>query len=94
MPAGLRVSELVVGEETMVVFSFPLAQVDEAALTASEREVATLVLAGLTNAQIAARRQTTVATVAKQLESIYRKLSVRGRRELAALAAKGGLATR
>lgn len=87
-------AELVVGDETMIVFSYPLSNVSDEALTASERAVCTLALAGLTNAQIAAHRGTNVATVSKQLESIYRKLSVRGRRELAALAATGRLSAR
>ena len=52
------------------------------------REVVALALAGLTNGEIAARRGTSPATVAKQLDAAYRALGVRGRRELAALVAR------
>lgn len=53
-------------------------------LTAAEREVLALLLAGRTNAEIARRRTTSVRTVANQLASLYRKLGVSGRREILA----------
>jgi DNA-binding NarL/FixJ family response regulator len=53
-----------------------------ASLTAAETEVATLVIEGLSNAAIAARRNTSVRTVANQLRSIYSKLAVGSRRQL------------
>jgi DNA-binding NarL/FixJ family response regulator len=51
-------------------------------LTTAETEVATLVIEGLSNAAIAARRATSVRTVANQLRSIYSKLGVGSRRQL------------
>jgi DNA-binding CsgD family transcriptional regulator len=54
-----------------------------ASLTAREEECAALVADGLTNAQIAARLFVTPATVKTHLSSIFRKLGLRGRRELA-----------
>lgn len=54
------------------------------ALSPAEREVADAVLRGDSNRTIAAARATSVRTVANQLASIYRKLGVRGRTELAA----------
>ena len=54
-------------------------------LSESEMEVARAVLAGRTNAEIAAARGRSVKTVANQLGSIYGKLGVRDRYELAAV---------
>jgi DNA-binding CsgD family transcriptional regulator len=53
-------------------------------LTASERAVVVLALSGCSNAAIARRRGSTARTVANQLASVYRKLGISGRRELAA----------
>jgi DNA-binding CsgD family transcriptional regulator len=55
-------------------------------LTASEREVARLALAGLANRSIAEARRSSVRTVANLLARVFRKLGVRSRAELAALA--------
>lgn len=64
--------------------SFPLPNVDDLEeLTPAEREVARLVLAGHGNAAIAEVRGSALRTVANQLASIYRKLGVSGRSELA-----------
>jgi DNA-binding CsgD family transcriptional regulator len=52
------------------------------ALSAAERDVATLAIEGLSNAAIAARRSTSARTVANQLRSIYAKLAVGSRRQL------------
>jgi len=87
-PMGLRATRLAVGDEELVVFSFPVLPPELDALPPGEREVAVLVLGGLSNAEVAERRGTTARTVGKQLDAIYSKLGVRGRRELAALAAK------
>jgi DNA-binding CsgD family transcriptional regulator len=54
-------------------------------LTASEREVAVLASAGLSNAEIARARHVAVRTIANQLASIYQKLEVGTRVELIAL---------
>lgn len=54
------------------------------ALSASEREVAGLLLDGLSNAEIAEIRGTSVRTIANQVASLFKKLGVRSRSELAA----------
>jgi DNA-binding NarL/FixJ family response regulator len=53
-------------------------------LSRSENAVATLLLTGASNAQIAAARAKSARTVANQIASIFRKLGVRSRGELAA----------
>jgi DNA-binding CsgD family transcriptional regulator len=58
--------------------------VDGRKLTACEREVAAAAAAGLSNQEIAVKRGTATRTVANQLASIYRKLGVGSRAELAA----------
>ena len=60
-------------------------------LTASERAVVDLVCAGLTNAEVAARRGCSSRTVANQLASIFKKVEVGSRHELIALLADGGV---
>jgi DNA-binding NarL/FixJ family response regulator len=56
---------------------------DAGPLTRAERAVALAVVAGATNAEIASARGRSVNTVAKQVASIFRKLGVRSRIELA-----------
>ena len=88
-PPGLRVTRLVVGGEELAVLSFPQLPPGLATLLSpGEREVAELLLAGLSNADIARRRRRSLGTVCKQLDAVYGKLGVRGRRELAALGAR------
>lgn len=55
-------------------------------LTAAERAVHALLLAGLSDADIAAVRGTTRSTVTKQVDAVFRKLGVNSRRELIARA--------
>lgn len=59
-------------------------QLDEWALTPSEKEVAQLLLKGLGHREIAALRQTSEKTVRQQATSVYQKASVAGRAELSA----------
>lgn len=54
-----------------------------AALTEAEHDVLVDLLGGSTNRDIAARRGSSERTVANQVQSIYRKLGVRSRAELA-----------
>ncbi len=84
-PRELDAFALRVGSEELVVISLPGRQrvaLDE--LTRAEREVAADVIAGLSNVAIARRRRRSPRTVANQLASIYRKLGVGSRAELAA----------
>jgi DNA-binding CsgD family transcriptional regulator len=53
-------------------------------LTPAEAEVAQLAAAGHSNAAIARARRVHVRTIANQLVSIYRKLGIASRNELAA----------
>jgi DNA-binding NarL/FixJ family response regulator len=53
------------------------------ALTPSEREVVALLLRGASNREIADARGTTLRTVGKQVDAIYKKLGVHSRSELA-----------
>jgi len=65
-----------------VVFSFPVASPElPPSLSASERTVALALLEGLSNAEIAKARRTSVRTVANQIASLFRKLGVSSRSE-------------
>jgi len=57
---------------------------DEWKLTESEREIALLLIKGLSVAEIAEIRQARPGTVKSQSNAIYRKAGLRGRSELAA----------
>jgi DNA-binding NarL/FixJ family response regulator len=59
-------------------------------LAQAEREVAGLAVLGLSNAEIGARRGTSLRTVANQLARVYRKLGVGSRAELAVVAREDG----
>jgi len=52
-------------------------------LTPSERQVAELVAAGLSNKQVAAQLYVSVATVDTHLRGVYSKLGIRSRAQLA-----------
>jgi len=53
-------------------------------LTPAEASIAYLLLAGATNADLAYARNRSIPTVVKQVSSLFRKLGVQGRGELAA----------
>lgn len=85
-PSGLRtkLAEVAVNGEELLVGSFPL--IDEkrvSALSETERVVLAHMMAGSTNQDIARRRRTSEYTVANQVQSIFRKLNVSSRSELA-----------
>ena len=54
-------------------------------LTDAEREVALLAVQGFADRDIANRRERSVRTIARQLSSVYRKLGISSRTELASL---------
>jgi DNA-binding NarL/FixJ family response regulator len=84
MPAGLRASRVELAGESYVVFSYPTAQWDlPDALTVAEREVALAVVGGATNEEIASLRASSARTVAHQVASIFAKMKVSSRAELA-----------
>lgn len=81
-PEGLRATRASIGDLECVVFSYPVdSELGE--LTPAESEVARLLVRGLTNAAIATTRGSTLRTVSKQVDAIYRKLGVHSRVELA-----------
>jgi DNA-binding NarL/FixJ family response regulator len=89
VPAGLRASRIDLAGDSYVVLSFPAPSWDlPACLTRAEREVAHELLGGATNEQIAERRSSSVRTVAHQVASIFEKLAVSSRVELASLLAR------
>jgi DNA-binding NarL/FixJ family response regulator len=73
-----------IGGEEFLVFRLPLRVPDtRTELSEAESEVAAFALAGLSNAEIGRRRGTSARTVANQIASIFRKLEVGSRAELA-----------
>ncbi len=84
----MRATRLDLGDGEMVIFSYPVPgpthAADLARLTAAERAVLALLLAGQTNAEVAVKRRRSARTVGKQIDAIYRKLGVHSRGELAA----------
>jgi DNA-binding NarL/FixJ family response regulator len=85
-PAGLEAWTLDLEGDSFVVLEYPLPRppVSLAPLTPAEREVASLTVLGLSNADIARRRASRPRTIANQLASIFRKLGVCSRLELQA----------
>lgn len=86
-PDDLRVSVLTHDSGKYVVLSWaeaPAPQADGVTFTAAERAVHALLLAGLSDAEIAQVRGTTRSTVTKQVDAVFRKLGVKSRRELIA----------
>jgi DNA-binding CsgD family transcriptional regulator len=87
MPEGTQVQHL---DEGLALLSFPLVAADvPEALSPAEQEVALQVYAGASNKEIAQARGVSARTIGNQLESIYRKLGVSSRAELA-LRLRGG----
>jgi len=90
VPRGLRCDHLALDGEEYLVLDFPAAEsVDVAepgpwSLTVAERQVAAAAAAGKSNQEIAAARGVSTRTVANQLASIYAKLGINSRAELAA----------
>jgi len=88
-PAGVRSTVVETPDGCFAVLSYPLPGASPTpGLTATERAVLALVLAGRSNAAIALERGTAVRTVANQVASIFRKHGVSSRSELIALLAR------
>lgn len=82
---GPRVSYFEVAGEALAVLSVPLASATVLSmLTEAERDVAERAIAGSSNRAIARARGTSERTVANQLASIFHKVGVGSRAELAA----------
>lgn len=86
VPGAPRLSVLNRGREALTVLSQAVRTPRRfAALTASEWEIAAAVARGSSNAKIAQSRGTSIFTVINQLQTVYRKLGVESRAELARL---------
>lgn len=85
-PGGIRarLERFEVGEERLAVSSTEPLEEALAPLSDAEREIAVHLLRGRTNRSIAELRETSERTVANQVASIFRKLDVGSRCELAA----------
>jgi DNA-binding CsgD family transcriptional regulator len=84
VPGDLVALETDDGE--LAVLSFTLPGNDAINLSLAESDVARHILAGRSNSEIAALRRCSTRTVANQVASLFRKLGVRSRLELVALA--------
>lgn len=90
-PKGLVVDTFEVGDRAFAILEWSAPRPRPlGALTRTERVVLDLLLAGLSNAEIARRRQRSVRTVAHQVDSIFRRLGVGSRLELFALCSRIG----
>lgn len=79
-----------IGARVFAVLSLPADVAPAAApLTAAEQDVMRLALAGWSNRRIAGARRTSERTVANQMASLFRKLGVASRGELAAYVLRG-----
>ena len=84
-PPGFRSAPLEEEGRNFLVMSYELPEWElPDSLTVAERAVIRAVLNGATQAQIAAARAVATATVSNQIASIFRKLKVGSRMELAA----------
>jgi DNA-binding CsgD family transcriptional regulator len=84
----VRTAEFTVGEETFVLLSVPLrTERGVEPLTPAEREIAAMVVEGMSNAEIARARGKSVRTIANQVASAFRKLRVGSRVELSSVLA-------
>ena len=89
-PPGLAVEVFELGEKTFALLEWPrLGHGTPDVLRPAERDVLDLILAGLSNAEIASRRRRSARTVAHQVDSIFRRLGVGSRQELLALLFRG-----
>jgi DNA-binding CsgD family transcriptional regulator len=83
-PPGLSAIAVDVGGQELVVLRVPSSTSTWQGLTQTEEAIAELALRGLSNKEIATLRGTSAHTVAVQLASIYKKLGLGSRAELAA----------
>jgi DNA-binding CsgD family transcriptional regulator len=85
----VKVTRVRVGDSELAIISEPLPASAAPGLTRAEREVCEQLLLGASNAEIAAWRGTSARTVANQVASIFAKLGVSSRAELAASCLEG-----
>ena len=85
-PEGVRarLARLDVGSDTLLVGDYGgVDRKNLSSLTPAEQAIALMLLQGATNHEIAKRRGSSYNTIANQIASIYDKLSVKNRAELA-----------
>ena len=73
-----------IDDRPALLVSRSVGSVQRAELTPSEAAVANLAILGYSNREIAERRHTSLNTVSNQLNSVYRKIGINSRSELAA----------
>lgn len=85
--ADVRIAPFTFHGEALAAISIPAlpTSILDKGLSRTEQEILVAILQGASNAEIAAKRCTSLRTIANQLASIYRKLAVSSRSELAAL---------
>ena len=84
-PPGFRSAALEEEGHTFMVMSYELPEWElPDTLTVTERQVLRALLRGATQAQVAEARSVTSATISNQLASIFHKVGVGSRMELAA----------
>jgi DNA-binding NarL/FixJ family response regulator len=91
-PADLAARVIEIDGESFLLLRYSDGRAEEPwpeGVTASEQAVARLIIDGLSNREIARRRGTSVATVSNQLRSLYAKLDIHSRAELAAWFVRG-----
>jgi DNA-binding CsgD family transcriptional regulator len=84
LPRDLRAAVVELPSGRYLLLSHARGSVEVPALTPAERHVALALLDGRSNAEIAALRGSSPRTIANQVASLYRKLGVGSRAELAA----------
>ena len=95
-PVGLVVETFEEGGDTYALLQWPLERAVGRAtgldaglpVPAAQRDVLDLLLAGMSNAEIARIRRRSIHTVAHQVDAIFRRLGVGSRLELFALVAR------
>lgn len=80
---GAFAASIALGRNRLIVLEIPLAKEPPVELTEAEGEIASMLLLGATNQEIADRRGTSVNTVHNQVASIFAKVDVNSRAELA-----------
>lgn len=82
-PSGLSASTFEFDGDQFALLEWPLENgALPPGLTPAERDVAKMVLAGLSNDEIARRRGRSIRTVANQVAALFRKLQVSSRLKL------------
>lgn len=85
-PPDLEATVIRVGDEDVLVLQYAPSSRHPflAALSDAEHSVAIFLIAGLSNAEIASVRGSSVRTVTTQVQAVYRRLGVGSRAELVA----------